>query len=95
MPTTSLAGDRSRRSRNPRDITGTRYAQQHAEQDAKRAVASVHIDTIRAAEFQRGFDTAWEKAFEAGWNALGELLIEEDAITREALLAIVNAKDGE
>lgn len=80
MPTTSLAGDRSRRVRNPRDVTGARYAQLHAEKAARETAASIDISEIRKTEFQRGFDAAWETAFKAGWDALAAYLVEEGVL---------------
>jgi uncharacterized protein related to proFAR isomerase len=61
--TSPRMGDRARASRvSPRNITGRRYAELHAEQEAKRAAASIDISEIqlRAREegFSQGFDAA-------------------------------------
>lgn len=76
MPTTPLAGNRARRARNPRDITGREYARLHAEQAAKEAAANISIGEIRKAARQAGFDAGWEAGFDAGWNALAAYLVE-------------------
>jgi hypothetical protein len=93
MPTTSLAGDRSRRARNPRDTTGIRYAQQHAEHDATKAAEKLDINEVRRTEYLRGHSEGVTYGFTEGWNALGNLLIESGAITEERLLEIVNTAD--
>jgi len=71
MPTTSLAGDRSRRARNPRDITGREYARQHA--DAKREAGKIDLTAVRKAEYMRG----WSDGYDAGVAAILKQL--EDA----------------
>lgn len=82
--TSPRMGDRSRASRvSPRNITGRTYAEQHAEQDAKKAAAKIDIAEVRRAEFNRGFDAAWDKAYEAGWNAALASLDADDDGTDE------------
>ena len=69
MPTTSLAGDRSRRARNPRDITGRRYAEQQAEQAAKLKsgqAGPVAVADIPREEYKRG----WSDGYDAGVAAV-------------------------
>jgi hypothetical protein len=62
MSTTSLAGDRSRRARSPRDITGREYARLHAEQEAKRAAATVDIHEVQRLAREAGFSDGWDAA---------------------------------
>jgi hypothetical protein len=62
MPATPLAGDRARRARHPGDITGARYAQLLAEQEAKRAAASIDISEVRKDARSEGFSQGWDAA---------------------------------
>jgi hypothetical protein len=77
MPTTSLAGDRSRRARNPKDVTGTRYAQQHAELKAKEDAENIDVAAIRHAAYTSGHAAGYEAGFTAGWDSLALHLVEE------------------
>lgn len=79
--TSPRLGDRNHRAnRGPRDLTGREYQRLHAEHDAKKAAASIDIAEVRRAEFQRGFDAAWEQAFNAGWDALAAYLVAEGVL---------------
>lgn len=76
----ALAADRSGRPRNRRDITGTRYARQQAEQAAKRAAANINVDDVRREAFAEGYRAAFDKAFTDGWDALAEHLVQEGVL---------------
>lgn len=71
--TTPLAGDRSRRARNPRDITGRRYAEQQAEQAARTKAAETDFLKV-------GFDTGFDFGFDAGVQAVLKQLVAEGVI---------------
>lgn len=65
--TSPRTGDRSRASRvSPRNITGRRYAELHAEKAAREAARSVDIETIKRVEFEKGFNAGHE----SGWESL-------------------------
>ena len=66
MPTSQLSGNRARRGRSVRDITGREYARQHAEQEAKQAAAQLDPAEVRRAAFSKGH----EAGYAAGWEAL-------------------------
>jgi hypothetical protein len=91
MPTTALAGDRSRRTRNPRDITGIRYTDQLRAKQARDAAASIDIGEVRRQAYTDGLRAGVESGFTSGWTALGELLIESGVISEERLLELVNS----
>ena len=83
--TSPRMGDRSRASRvAPGNATGRRYAQQHAEKDARDAskakLASLNVEAIKRTEYLRGYDVGYgkgyESAFNAGWDALAQHLVE-------------------
>src|SRR5690348_4102993 len=86
--TSPRMGDRSKASRvAPGNITGRRYAQQHAEHKAREAASSIDIAAVRKAAREAG----WAEGFDAGWSALVAHLVEqgilppdEDASTDEA-----------
>ena len=94
MPTKQLNGNRARRERNPRDITGTLYRQQQREQEARRAAESVDIGEVRRAAFaaghEAGHDAGWTAALDgvlalyraSGIEALQELMAELDDDTK-------------
>lgn len=65
MPTSSLAGDRSRRARNPRDITGRRYAELQAEADARKSAATADIREVQRRSREAGYSDGWDAAI--GW----------------------------
>jgi hypothetical protein len=72
--TSPRAGDRSRRqNRNPRDLTGKAYQRLHAEQDAKRAAASIDINDVRRAAWQEGYDYGHGCGIESFTKALREM----------------------
>ena len=62
MPTTALAGDRSRRGRNPGDITGRRYAEQQRAEAARKKDESVDWYAVG---FAAGFDFGWDAGVQA------------------------------
>jgi hypothetical protein len=83
--TSPRMGDRSKASRvSPRNMTGQRFAEQHADKDARDASkakhASLDVEAIKRAEYLRGyeagFDKAHEASFNAGWEALAQHLVE-------------------
>ena len=77
MPTTPLAGDRSRRARSPRDITGRRYEELHREQqEAKGDLANIDVTSIRHMAYTSGHAAGFEAGFVAGWDALADHLVE-------------------
>lgn len=93
--TTPRMGDRSRASRvSPRNSTGRLYAEQHAEAKAVKAMASVDIETVKRAEFQRGFDAAFGPAFDAGVSWLRQEL-ENAGVDVDAVLALGEDEPGD
>lgn len=77
MPTTSLAGDRSRRVRNPRDVTGARFAELQHEKSAREAAADIDIpEALRAAQ-ARGHADGYAKGLDDGWDTCIRALVEE------------------
>ena len=79
MPTTTspLAGNRTHRTRNPRDVTGAQYQRLHAEQKAKEDAANLDIAAVRRAALTEGHAQGYEAGFTAGWDALAEHLVSE------------------
>jgi len=73
MPTTPLAGDRSRRARNPGDITGRRYAEQQAEQAAKQKAE-------RTDWYKVGWNAGFDYGFDAGVQAVIRQLQDDGVI---------------
>jgi hypothetical protein len=78
MPTQTspLAGNRTHRTRNPRDITGREYQRLHAEEDAKKAAENLDIAAVRRAALTEGHAQGYEAGFVAGWDALAAHLVE-------------------
>lgn len=70
MPTTPLAGDRGRRARNPRDITGVRYAQQQAAQEARQAAPTPSVEDVHNHAFRLGFAKGHAAGIESFSRAL-------------------------
>ena len=61
--TSPRMGDRSRASRvSPRTITGRRYAELHAEAEARKAAASVDINEVQRQAREAGFSDGWDAA---------------------------------
>jgi len=91
--TSPRAGDRAhRQNRNPRDITGREYQRLHAEADARKAAASVDIETVKRAEYERGFDAAFGPAFDAGVDWLRDQLVQA-GVDVDAVLALDDEDD--
>lgn len=64
--TSPRAGDRShRQNRNPRDLTGKAYHRLHAENDARKAAASLDINEVREAAWEAGFSTGYDAGVQA------------------------------
>jgi uncharacterized MAPEG superfamily protein len=89
MPTSSLAGDRSHRARNPRDITGRRYAEQQREQEARQraeeagpvSVAAIRQEAVKrphAEAFEAGAAWAFETIANAGVDVDAVLELDAD-----------------
>jgi flagellar biosynthesis/type III secretory pathway protein FliH len=103
MPTTtsSLAGDRNRRSRNPRDLTGREYQRLHAQEAAKREAAAenVNIHAVKRDAFTSGHAAGYEAGVEAGLDAATEALLslsEKDLLAkRAAYIAEFGTEAGE
>jgi hypothetical protein len=61
--TSPRQGDRSRASRvSPGNMTGRIYAQQHAEEDARKATSVVDVAAIRDSAWRDGFAQGWDRA---------------------------------
>jgi hypothetical protein len=93
MPTTSLAGDRGRRTRSPRDLTGKAYARLHEEQKAKEEAASLDVAEIRRTALRQGVDAGYDAGFTAGWQAALDRL-REAGLDVDSILAL-DADDAE
>lgn len=84
--TTPRQGDRSRASRvSPRNITGRKYAELHAEKAARDAAKDTDIAEVRRTEYLRGHDEGFVRGFTVGWDTLAAHLVEE---------GILDADDG-
>jgi hypothetical protein len=70
MPTSQLAGNRARRGRSVRDITGREYARLAAETEAKREAAGIDPAELRKAAYAQGADAGYDM----GWTALSAAL---------------------
>lgn len=76
--TSPRMGDRSRASRvSPRNTTGRRYAELYAEQEAKKAAATVDIAEVQRRARERGYTDGYEKGLSDGWNVCIAALVDE------------------
>lgn len=80
MPTTPLAGDRARRARNPRDITGTRHRELLAEKAARDAAATVDIHEVQRRSREAGYSDGYTKGLSDGWDACIAALVAEGVL---------------
>lgn len=94
MPTTALAGDRSRRARNPRDITGTRYTDQLAAKAARDAAKNVDLDELRRQTRAEGFDAGHETGYAAFGRALHAMYQAEGIEAVQELLDELDAAEA-
>jgi hypothetical protein len=70
MPTNQLNGNRARRGRSVRDVTGRAYTRLAAEQEAKQAAAAVDPGEVR----RRAFDDGFQVGHDIGWASLATSL---------------------
>jgi flagellar biosynthesis/type III secretory pathway protein FliH len=87
MPTSQLAGSRTHRSRNVRDVTGRRYEELHAEQKAKEDAEHVDIAAVRRAALTEGHAQGFAAGLDAGLDAATEALLslsEKDLLAKRA-----------
>jgi len=78
--TSPRTGDRSKASRvSPRNMTGQRYAEQHAEKDARDAskakLASLDVESVKRQAFEDGFNKGYDSGSEAGQETCARVLM--------------------
>jgi len=94
MPNTALAGDRNRRARNPRDLTGRKYVRLAAEQQEKQEAADLDVAEIRRQALAQGIDAGYDAGFTAGWEAALQQL-REVGLDVDAVMALDDDEPGE
>lgn len=94
MPTSQLAGNRARRGRNVRDVTGREYARQHAEQEAKQAAAAVDPAEVRRLAYAAGADAGWDNGWHAALDGVLAMYRAAGIEAVQELMAELDAPDG-
>lgn len=87
-------GERWSGKANPRDLTKTRQQHLLKAKAEREAAASIDIEAVKRAEYERGFNAAFGPAFDAGVDWLREQLTQA-GVDVDAVLALDDEPDDE